>query len=245
MQDRYFSDEELVAYLDGETEFAPHDEIKQALPRDPALQARVEALYLDLGALRDDFAGLEPDRPLLALPMVQPVRRGLWAAACAACFAGALGLGYVLGAAQQPALSGWADYVAAYQALYSNSTLAHVHATTATQQAQLDRVAASVGKSISVDSLSIFPDVGFRRAQVLSFKGKPLVQLAFLTSTGEPVALCIIRAQTKPDTPPSFGRLEGLSAGRWAQNGYEYILIGGQDDGLIQRMSNTFAGMQI
>lgn len=245
MQDRYFSDEELVAYLDGETEFTPHEDIKQALPRDPALQARVDALYLDLGALREEFSALEPERPILALPVAQPARSGLWASACAACFAAALGLGYLLGSAQQPALSGWADYVAAYQALYSNSTLAHVHATTAMQQAQLDRVAASVGKSISLDNLSVFPDVGFRRAQVLSFQGKPLVQLAFLTSTGDPVALCIIRAKTKPDTPPSFNQLEGLSAGRWAQNGYEYILIGGQDEGLIRRMSNTFAGMEI
>ena len=49
-------------------------------------------------------------------------------------------------------------------------------------QAELDRVAAAIGKAMTVDDLTLFSGVDYRRAQILSFEGRPLIQLAFLTS---------------------------------------------------------------
>ena len=40
-----FTDEELVAYLDGETEFTPADEITAALATDPVLAQRLADGY--------------------------------------------------------------------------------------------------------------------------------------------------------------------------------------------------------
>jgi len=46
-RDRFFSDEELTAYLDGEFELAPIDEISNASRRDRALVRRLDALRVD------------------------------------------------------------------------------------------------------------------------------------------------------------------------------------------------------
>lgn len=262
MHDRYFTDEELVAYLDGETDFAPVAEITAVLAQDPALQARLAALEIDRAALAEGFADLQPEAGLRSVAVLSPgarhggwsgqiavpapqgragLRSGIWGGAVAA----ALVVGVFLGAALSPSRDGWAEYVAAYQALYSNSTLAHIDVPTPLQQAELDRVAASIGKSMSVEHLQIFPDVRFARSQILSFEGQPLIQLAFLTSTGDPLALCIMRAEEGAERAPELRRMEGLSAALWQQGGYRYILIGGEDDALIGRMSTSLAAMNV
>ena len=46
MQNRYFTDEELVAYLDGETEFAPVDDIDACVKTDSALRDRLKSLWV-------------------------------------------------------------------------------------------------------------------------------------------------------------------------------------------------------
>jgi anti-sigma factor RsiW len=248
MQDRYFSDEELVAYLDGEADFAPSDAIEAARTEDPALQARLDALALDHAALKTAFADLAPDQVIVPMATTLPGRRWSWpwAGLCAASVAAALVLGIAIGSSRNAPLQGWAEYVAAYQALYSTSTLSHIQSGPEAQQAELDRVGAAIGKSLTLSDLGLFPDVQYTRAQVLSFEGRPLIQLAFLTSTGDPVALCIIRSDKRGQGgAPELARMEGLSAARWAQSGYDYILIGGQDAELISRMSATFKGMQI
>lgn len=246
MHDRYFSDEELVAYLDGEVDFAPIAAIDAARRQDAALQKRIDALEIDRAALAAAFDGLAPRTPTLPFaPPAAPPRRGLWAGITATATAAALAIGFMAGSARQAPLTQWTDYVAAYQALYSSSTLAHIARTETDQQAELDRVAAAIGKSIPVGALTLFPDVQYTRAQILSFEGQSLIQLAFLTGAGAPVALCIIRAEEAPNTSPAFQQMEGLSTALWAQNGYEYILIGGQDDALIERMASGFVGMEI
>lgn len=246
MPDRSFTDEELVAFLDGEADYAPMAEIERALHHDSALRARLEALSLDRAALAAEFEDLLPDKLLMPVPARVSSSRGrLWAGLSGVAVAASMAIGFLLGSAQTWRLDDWADYVAAYQALYSTSTLAHVSSTPEEKQAQLDRVASAIGKSISVDSLDIFPEVRFSRSQILSFEEQALIQLAFLTSTGEPVALCIIRSGDDTPAAPHLREMEGLSTALWAQNGYDYILIGGQDDALIARMSQAFASMEI
>ncbi len=244
MYDRHFSDEELVAYLDGEADFAPMDDIRRALETDTALQKRLAALDINTAALADAFGGLEPGH--VAIPVAPaPRRRGLVASLAAGALAAGLAIGYVAGSWNTTPDRGWVDYVAAYQALYSHSTLAHVDTTPVAQQAELDRVGAAIGKSIPVGKLTVFPDAEYARAQILSFRGKALIQLAFLTSTGDPLALCIIRTDPEKMTDPEFKELEGLSAASWARSGYAYLLIGGNDAAMIERMSQSFIGMDV
>ena len=83
---------------------------------------------------------------------------------------------------------------------------------------------------------------------MLAFVGRPLFQLAFASKTGVPIALCIIRAggeaSMNADSLQTM-RLEGLSSAVWSNGDYEYLLIGGTEDGLIERMGQAFQSMEI
>jgi len=240
MQDRYFSDEELVAFLDGEDDFAPTEEITYALKHNADLARRLDALRVDTNLIAEGFKELAVgDRPRPALtstPAMSRPYRQIAAAAAVALLVG-FGAGYSTSTPDQP---GWKAYVAAYQALYTNATLAHVAQSETRKRSELKRVAASIGKDIDLTKLSISPEVDYKRAQTLSFKGKALVQLAFLSSTGEPMALCIIRSKNNKKADVSVGELEGLSTATWARDGYDYLLIGGTDQPLVSRLATKF-----
>lgn len=247
MLGRHVTDEELVAFLDGEDDLAPVAEIARALETDEALQRRLAALRIDRDALQDSFAAIQPDPAAFPdFAALRPVteRYGLRGLSVAAGVALAVGLG-LGGWLATPDRSGWIHYVAAYQALYSNSTLAHVDQAAAAKQQELDRVAAAIGKRLSVETLEMFPEAEYKRAQVLSFEGRALVQLAFTQSTGEPLALCIIRSDRSDHPAPEVQQMEGLSAARWTRGGYDYLLIGGTDDALVARLALGFQSMEI
>ncbi|WP_298835800.1 hypothetical protein [uncultured Roseobacter sp.] len=240
MQDRHFTDEELVAYLDGEADHAPVALIDAALERDPVLRQRVRALGLDTLALRAGYETLLNPAPA-SIPAMQTTGNG-WLRSTSVAAGIALAAGIAIGVLIPGGKDdGWTEYVAAYQALYSSSTLSHISPVPSDQQRELARVGAAIGKPIDLARLTAFPDAEYKRAQVLSFDGRALVQLAFLTSTGEPLALCIIRSDNVPAGQPDTREMEGMHAAKWSDGTYEYLLIGGSDDALIRRMSSGFA----
>ena len=246
MQDRHFSDEELVAFLDGEDDFAPVAAIKAALAQDPSLVKRLDALRLDKAALAESFDLLSaPEFVDVPLAAAQP-KRGWVGVAVAACLALAIGFGAGTWTREKP-LDGWVAYVAAYQALYTNATLDHISQTPEQLSQELARVGSAIGKDFDLAGLTELDEVDYKRAQVLAFEGRPLVQLAFATKTGVPIALCIIRAGESASTEAVMNtlRLEGLSSATWAQGDYEYLLIGGTEDGLIKRMGQAFRSLEI
>ena len=245
MQDRYFSDEELVAYLDGEADFAPIDEIAAALKTDIALAKRLEGLRVDTRAIAQSFEGMaSSDRPMPNLPARPAVKMRYGMVAAAAMIALALGFGAGFSTSSMNA-PGWRDYVAAYQALYINATLAHVKVDQSRQQDELNRVSAAIGKAIKVDALNVSPEVHYKRAQILGFKGQALVQLAFLTSTGDPVALCIIRSDQSTPEPIVSEMMEGMSSAYWTKGNYEYLLIGGTDQSMVTRLAEKFSSLDL
>ncbi|MBO9406874.1 hypothetical protein J7399_05515 [Shimia sp. R9_1] len=249
MQDRRFSDEELVAYLDGESEFAAVDQIESALQDDAALNKRLDALRIDIGALQDSFELLQPSaEAIAALPVgpKAPVKRPVFAVGMAACIALAVGFGLGSWSTNQSP-SGWVEYVAAYQALYTHATLDHISQSPEQLREELGRVSAAVGKDIALEQLTALPDVEYKRGQVLSFEGRPLIQLAFATPSGVPIALCIIRSEDVAKTEEAMAtmRLEGLSSAVWSDGVHEYVLIGGKEDGLVRRMGQALQSMQI
>lgn len=248
-----FTDEELVAYLDGEVEFTPADAITAALANDPALAQRLADLDVNKDALRSGFDLMLDENQSPVLPqslhsaMATPPKAAnnnwLMAGSMAASILVALFVGYGAGNfLNQPEAPGWKAYVASYQSLYSADTLRHVNASPEAQTAELERVAAAIGKSIDLAALQRNPDLTYKRAQVLSFKGKPLVQLAFLTKSGEPVALCILKSSKPDSTEMSQANLEGMSSASWNKDGYAYLLIGGDDPALISGLANSYRG---
>ena len=109
----------------------------------------------------------------------------------------------------------------------------------------MDRVGAAIGKEISVSQVAEFSEVEYKRAQVLAYKGKALIQLTFLSSTGKPIALCILRTSKRENKAVEFSQLEGMRAASWKSDDYDYLLIGGEDEMLIERMSKIFTSNKI
>jgi anti-sigma factor RsiW len=244
MNQSSFSDEELVAFLDGEADALRTEAIASRIKTDPALRARVDALTIDTEAIREAFDRMLPhasDAPVLIEAEGTPQRSNkIWPMLIAASLAGAIVAGGGLSAyrANQPA--DWKDYVAKYQALYVAKTLSNLDPVEEQQQVELSRATEAVGRQISLDMLQGNDDLEYMRAQILGFEGRPLVQLAFLSKVGAPVALCIIRSD-EADTKIATARMEGLSVASWAQDGYAYMLIGGTDDSIVESAARRFA----
>ena len=65
----------------------------------------------------------------------------------------------------------------------------------------------------------------FRRAQTLGFEGRPLLQLAYVTVEGVPVALCLVSVD-QGDRLARSSRQYGLATMDWIKGGVGYVLIG-------------------
>ncbi len=240
------TDEELVAFLDGEIAPEQYDALRDEIDRNPDLRRRLDDLRVDRGAILDAFDGLSraaPPAPDFGQERAEPRRPQARLALVAASLVCGLAIGSALtfwGAGQK---SGWQDYVASYQALYVNRTLAHVDRSRPEQAAELSVVANAIGKSIDLDIFTGSPDLEYKRAQILGFEGRPLVQFAFLSKVGAPMALCVIRTDGEGDAPVSTGTMEGLSTATWTEDGYGYMLIGGTDDGIALKAARHFAAL--
>ncbi len=134
----------------------------------------------------------------------------------------------------------WQEFAAIYHALYVNKTLAHIAQTDEAATAELTRVAGVIGRSLDQTALAA-EGLDYKRAQVLGYKGKPLLQLAYLSKIGAPVALCVYKSGTTGRTAVRSEERRGLSAASWSRDGYEYLLIGGEDQALIKATADELA----
>jgi anti-sigma factor RsiW len=246
MDNVQFTDEQLTAYLDGEATVELCDQIETALETDDALGMQLAALDIPVAEIAQAYDALLLQAPPM-LPPPTPMQRpsrlsvGIWG------MVGLFGTGIAAGlatamitgvGAPPPPQPGWKAVVASYQSLYSSDTLADDDSSPTEMQAQLAQVSQLVGADLTklpqVDGLT------FKRAQVLGFKGKPLVQLAFVRSDGTPVALCIIKAKTKDSKPINSEELSGMAAASWNSDGLAYLLIGGTEAPSTQSEAEAF-----
>ena len=226
------SDEDLTAFLDGEAPAALAQEIETARKTDRSLGARLDSLQFDLAGLKAQADDMLASAPAQILPQPIPDRAlGPIAGAIAALVVG-LALGVTL--ANRPAAQpGWMEYVAAYQALYVQGTLSGV----GSDPSSLTRLSELLGRDLSPAQDA--PDLVFKRAQQLGFNGQPLIQIAYLTETGAPMALCIIKKPGE-ERPITADLLEGMQAASWSDGEFAYLLIGGTDRALVQRGAAHF-----
>ncbi|MEM7429765.1 MAG: hypothetical protein AAF441_27155 [Pseudomonadota bacterium] len=243
---RTYSDADLTAYLDGEADSETAAEIEAALQNDADLAARMEALQIDVGALRnagDSLLGASPAAPDIlqhAATKQGPDRaKRFMPAVAAALLFFVIGFGASRLTTPAPEET-WQDFAAVYHALYVNKTLAHIAQSDEAAVAELSRVSNVIGRTLEHAELGA-EGLDYKRAQVLGYKGKPLLQLAYLSKIGAPVALCIYKSGNPGDTPVRSEQHRGLSAAYWTKDGYEYLLIGGSDQSLIRNAAEELA----
>lgn len=242
------TDEDLVAYIDGELPLDARQAIDEALAASPELCARLEELHLGDRPFREAFDLLLDQAPVERMlarlseqstPVpVKPVEgpRTDWrAAGIAAMILLSVGLGFAVGWGAKPVeekiveiekvvqvtpAKGWRQAVADYQALFITESLTPDQGDGAALALVSERLGLPLDKA-AVDA----GGVSFRRATLLAFNGKELAQLAYLGDDGVPLAFCILRS-ANADAAPAFEVRNDLGIVHWVENGYGYMLIG-------------------
>ncbi|MEM7215614.1 MAG: hypothetical protein AAF423_08730 [Pseudomonadota bacterium] len=248
MESEQYSDDHLTAYLDGELDPGMEGKIRIAAEQSADLQGRLDQLSIrksELVAAMDQLLEIAPEMPELPFDLKSEAENSaaIWlrnakmmAAGLVMLIAGGAG-GFYLN--QQPA-DGWRDYVAAYHLLYVNSTLSNVQSDETVQTAELERVSEAIAKTIALEQVSGVAGLDYKRAQILGFEGKPLAQMTFLSKMGVPIALCVIRTDTAASKATKLDELQGMASANWTEDGYAYLLIGGQDSKMINDAAQAF-----
>lgn len=238
-----WSDEQLVAFLDNELLKADGQALEQAVASDPALAARLDALRLDTKTLKRDFDLLLDHAPALEAPVVLqthiPTRRLAWPMMAAAA---SLALGVFLGSwLVNSGNEQWRDLAASYHLLYATETLAAVDDDAARIERELARVAGRLERELPIAALQALDGLTLKRAQILAYENRPLAQIAYITATGEPIALCIVAGDKATVELVSNETIRGMAAASWSKNGYGFLLIGSSDAALIDRAAQHFS----
>lgn len=222
----HISDEMLTAFLDGELSTLESQKVQKAIATDPALSERLASLDIvtpDLTAAFDGILASAPAMPDLP-PMEEERSRGVFGLAAAAIAGVAIGFGATFGFSQ-PQDPDWKEAIANYQTLYVPETLA----TAQNDTAQSERLAGFAARlDLDLAQAQTADGFDFRRVQMLGYEGSPLVQMAYVSETGEPFAFCIT-AVDEADYAPQTDMISGLAAAHWVKDGYGFLVIGGDD----------------
>lgn len=298
---RLYTDEEIVAYLDGALEADEQQNLRRALAEDEDLQKRVAALTFDTDILRESFEPLLQDAPPIDLSAIsteastagdqesvrhktirhktirhksirhkgnrsktrrlkensddsqaqRPVENGQRATArkssrwlpfaAAASLLAAVAVGFYFIGSQsqfdQSAISDWRVAVADYQRLYVSETLPEGAPDAISRRGQLKRVSDLSGMAVT-DTMVDLPNLSFRRAQTLGVDGQTLIQLAFATETGEPVALCFT-PETGSKMPLKSGQIYDMNTVSWRKDNVGFVLMGRVPQALLDETASA------
>jgi len=245
-------DAELVALIDNELDEDSKGRVLRRLADNVALRQRFEALRdagapiaASLDALLDKapFARLRAALPREDAP--RSARRPLGWIAFRELAAGiVIGL-LAAGAAAWVALSSvpheeredWRAAVVEYMDLYTNDTFAFDDIDPSIQAKKLKVIGDKVGTALTPDRVAL-PGLRFKTAQMLSYDGAPLGELAYVDAQGAPVLFCII-ANGGADAPTRSERRGDYSLTSWTRAGRGYLVIGRLPEQQIADLART------
>ena len=245
-----YSDKQLKAYLDGSLEPDIVNAIDQQLSADPDLEKRLLALEPLRPVIGAAFEAVPNASRLAGLDIPAPAKRNaptrrFFLAGGIAAASGAAGFGIAALSTPPAAPLGWQEQVAIYQALYGPETVQHIDTTDEALEAQFARASAALGREVQVANVTGLDGLRLRRAQILHFEGRPLVQIVFSAESGQPVAFCILTLAQSKTKAPQFRTLSGLQTSHWMDGKYGYMVLGNIDvallDDVTSRLSATFS----
>ncbi len=240
MQEPKFSDEQLVAYCDDQCSDLERRQIEYAAVSDPELKRRIENIAaIGINDLKDAFHSELQQAPLKRLeeflvnqaptqylpPKKTFGKLAIAAGLAATLFVGVVGGGMTTWKIQSGTeIENWRESVAVYQMLYSKDTLANIKVDKSSLGEMRERLRKQSGLNIEFFNLEKF-GLTFKRGQILEFKGSRLVQLAYLSVTGQPVAICFL-AKNQNEMPMKIEFRHGLNIVHWVKNGNPAMIIG-------------------
>lgn len=256
------SDEHLTAFIDGALSPEEAAAVERRIDTDPAAAERVEFLMraslpfaeayrplLDeapvtrLEAMLDEVSAAKPARGGLPIS-----RRGLLAGLAASVAFGMVidrfalqplrGIG--AGDDEEQAEAGeWRGLVAQYMALYDADTLVGVAPPPERQEAELGAVNERLALTLTPQAVAL-EGADFKRAQVLSYDGRPLAQILYLDPKSGPLAFCIVRKAGPVIAPDTEQRL-GMTVVHWSNGSHALMLIGHAPKARMQALARDLA----
>ena len=245
-------DTELVALIDNELDEEAKGRLLARMAADEGLRKRYEELR-DAGVLiAASLDALIEDAPVprlrAMLPSAETARSGRWP------FSGValrdLAAGFVVGllaagAAGWVAFSGappeegddWRSAVAEYMQLYTNETFALPNPDRDFQAKKLSVVAKRVGAALTPASVAL-PGLRFESADLLSYEGAPLGEIAYVDAHGSPVLFCVI-ANGGDHTPNRSDKQGDLALSSWSRGGRGYLVIGRLAEEQVAELAQT------
>jgi anti-sigma factor RsiW len=147
----------------------------------------------------------------------------------------------VAGAASWVAFTGeredWRSVVVEYMELYTNETFALPNPDRDFLAKKLSVVAERVGATLTPESVSL-PGLRFESADLLSYDGAPLGEVAYVDAHGSPVLLCVI-ANGGADTPSQSEKRGDFALSSWSHDGRGYLVIGRLPEEHIAELAQT------
>jgi anti-sigma factor RsiW len=235
----------VEARLAAEADLRVHLALLQdgARPFAPAFQALLEEAPVE--RLKAAVAALDAGEPAPARrsPMFQFSRLGIAAAIvlfCAGIATGRYASAWLPSSPGETTASAdgqqedWRQAVAEYMALYTSDTF---DMASGGQERELAAIGAKVGLELTPARVAL-ANLPFKGAQILSFGGAPLGELAYVDPTTGPLLFCIIN-NAEPDAATLVAKLRGFAVASWARAGHGYMLIGRLPDNKMAELADS------
>ncbi|MDA7947397.1 MAG: hypothetical protein MPJ78_07955 [Hyphomicrobiaceae bacterium] len=132
---------------------------------------------------------------------------------------------------------GWRAAVAEYQSLFITQTLENTGKDAQQRAEGMRAVSEYLGLDLTAEKVTVGP-LQLKRANVLKFGGKKLVQVAYLADGKTPVSFCIIKGKRKPHDLKQEQRL-GLNIVYWDSDDFGFMVIGDVPKSELDRIART------
>lgn len=252
-----YSDEAIVAWLDGEMSDADARSFEAAFKSDGQLAARTAELMSSNQNYRQAFAPLLDEAPLERMqarldaqlakvedsrtPAPRPSfsRRAMIAASLSFLLIGS-GLGYLArpAADEQDENENIRDLEARYMSLYNAETLLDLDSSPPLLQRGLARTAEDLGLHLNEQQLRL-QGAELKMVRMLRYDSTSIAQIAWMHAEYGPMALCISPQRQPGRAEISSERRHGMNLTWWQDRGYQFVLIGRNPGAELQNSART------
>ncbi len=133
----------------------------------------------------------------------------------------------------------WVRAAAEYQQLYARDTVASIRVDDSDTERTVSDIRQNDKLDISVPDLRS-QGLTFKRVQRLRWQDRALVQMVYLPTKGDPVALCVVR-DTRPDQGLAEQQVDKMGVVTWRKGQIGYALIGAPGSADLKAVAKALA----